>query len=274
MFHVSSSTSAATVASPLPAQQITAARILYGIYAWLQFMLLGVVALLGLLVLEPLERRRRWVRGAARIALTLAGMRVRTQGISQLPPACVVVANHCSYLDGVLLAAVLPSRFGFVIKREMARVPLVGMLLRRIGVEFVERRAGHQLMRDTRRLLRQAQRGESLVFFPEGTFEPAIGLLRFHIGAFAAAARANLPVVPMAIRGTRCCLPPGGPWPAPGRIEVRALPAVSELPGQRCAAASQGERARQLRARARTALLDELGEPDLDPPTPAETPSS
>jgi 1-acyl-sn-glycerol-3-phosphate acyltransferase len=274
MFRVSSSTPAATLGSLLPARAITAGRIFYGTYAWLQFTLLGMVALLGLLVLAPLERRRRWVRGAARLALTLAAMRVRTQGLAQLPPACVVVANHCSYLDGVILAAVLPTRFGFVIKREMARVPLAGILLRRIGVEFVERRAGHQLMRDTRRLLRQAQRGESLVFFPEGTFEPAIGLLRFHIGAFAAAARANLPVVPMAIRGTRRCLPPGGPWPAPGSIEVHALPAIREVPEQGCAAASQGERARALRTLARAALLAELGEPDLDAPTAAETHSS
>jgi 1-acyl-sn-glycerol-3-phosphate acyltransferase len=231
-------------------------RLAYGLYAWLQFSLVGVAALIGLLLLPGAVERRRWlVRRAARLALTLAGMRLRVRGLEQLPPACVVVANHCSYLDGVILAAILPARFGFVIKREMARVPFAGMLLRRIGVEFVERRAKEQLMRDTRRLLRRAQRGESLVFFPEGTFSTKVGLLRFHIGAFAAAARAGLPVVPLAIRGTRHCLPPGSPWPSPGRIELCALAPIGPLPS---------EHARELSGLARRALLGELGEPDLD----------
>jgi 1-acyl-sn-glycerol-3-phosphate acyltransferase len=189
-------------------------------------------------------------------------MRLRAQGLVTLPPACVLVANHCSYLDGVVLQALLPTRFGFVIKREMSSVPLAGLLLRRIGVEFVERRASRQVLRDTRRLLRQAAQGKSLVFFPEGTFSREVGLLHFHIGAFAAAARANLPVVALAISGTRRCLLPGTAWPAPGRIEVRALPVIPALPPDAADAAPQGERARWLRETARTALLGALGEPD------------
>jgi 1-acyl-sn-glycerol-3-phosphate acyltransferase len=190
-------------------------------------------------------------------------MRVSTQGLASLPDACVIVANHCSYLDGVVLQALLPPRFAFVIKREMSAVPLAGLLLRQIGVEFVERRARHQVLRDTRRLLRQAQLRQSLVFFPEGTFSQEVGLLQFHIGAFAAAARADLPVVPVAIQGTRRCLPPGQPWPAAGRIRVRALAPIPALTLDPAAAGSQGERARFLRESARSALLAALGEPDL-----------
>jgi len=237
--------------------------VVFSLYAWLQFLIVGLLALVGLLIVGPLARRRRLVRRSARWALTLAGMRVDAQGLSSLPESCVLVANHCSYLDGVVLAALLPARFGFVIKREMSTVPLAGLLLRRIGVEFVERRAPHQVLRDTRRLLRQAQRGASLVFFPEGTFSREVGLLHFHIGAFAAAARANLPVVPVAIRGTRHCLPPGCPWPSPGRIEVRVLAQIPALPAQAASGEAQGERARRLRESARGALLAALGEPDL-----------
>ncbi|HLK71640.1 MAG TPA: 1-acyl-sn-glycerol-3-phosphate acyltransferase, partial [Steroidobacteraceae bacterium] len=108
----------------------------------------------------------------------------------------------------------------------------------------------------------QAEQGKSLVFFPEGTFSREVGLLHFHIGAFAAAARANLPIVPLAISGTRRCLSPGTAWPAPGRIEVRALPVIPALPPDAAGAAPQGERARWLRETARMALLGALGEPD------------
>lgn len=263
MFPVSSARPTPALASSLPALPLTPWRVIFSFYAWLQFLLAGLLALVALLLPGPLARRRTLVRRTARLVLRLAGMRVRADGLARLPAACVVVANHCSYLDGVVLAALLPERFGFVIKREMSQVPLAGLLLRRIGVEFVERRARQQGLRDTRRLLRQAERGESLVFFPEGTFSHQIGLLHFHIGAFAAAARAGLPVVPVAIQGTRRCLPPGSPWLAPGRIEVRVLPAVAPGPEERGGADSQAERARWLRERARGALLAVLGEPDL-----------
>ena len=80
----------------------------------------------------------------ARLALRLAGMRLRVGGLEALPLPSVVVANHVSYLDGVVLHALLPVRFSFVIKREMSSVPLAGLLLRRLGAEFVERRGRAQ----------------------------------------------------------------------------------------------------------------------------------
>lgn len=247
-------------------------RILYGLYAWLQFVLIGLITLLLLALPSTLARRRALVGAAARLALRMAGMRVQIRvapevavgsrlGASQLPRPCIVVANHCSYLDGVLLAGALPASFSFVIKREMSLVPLAGLLLRRIGVQFMERRDQGQVLRDTRRVLREAASGQSLVFFPEGTFSHQVGLLHFHIGAFTAAARAQLPLVPLAIRGTRHCLPPGSLWPQPGRIEVQVLPVIPAVPAAQ--GIRNGAAAAVLREQARAALLHALGEPDL-----------
>jgi 1-acyl-sn-glycerol-3-phosphate acyltransferase len=237
--------------------------LMYGIGTWLQFVLATVLVLPVLLLTPSLSRRRAQVSGLARLALRLAGMRLELHGLDQLPQPCIVVANHSSYLDGVVLAATLPPCFSFVIKREMSAVPLAGTLLRRIGAEFVERGDRIRGARDARRLLRNAAVGHSLVFFPEGTFSSDVGLLRFHIGAFAAAVRANLPVVPVAIRGTRHCLPPASPWPRPGTIRIEALAA---LPAQPSAPGSDaGDRAALLRDAARAALLGALGEADLAP---------
>ncbi|MGH8142292.1 MAG: lysophospholipid acyltransferase family protein, partial [Steroidobacteraceae bacterium] len=110
-------------------------RIVYGVYAWLQFTLIGAACLAVLLCLRPLERRRAVVRRLSAVVLRLAGMRLHLADLDALPRPCVVVANHCSYLDGVVLAAALPAQFGFVIKREMMAVPLAGLLLQRIGAE-------------------------------------------------------------------------------------------------------------------------------------------
>ena len=59
-----------------------------------------------------------------------------------------------------------------------------------------------------------------MLFFPEGTFTAATGLRPFRLGAFKTAVEAGVPVVPMALRGTRHVLRDGAPWPRPGRVRL------------------------------------------------------
>lgn len=213
--------------------------------------------LLVLFLLPGLERRRRLVQAGARVALWAMGMRIRVLHAERLPAGpCVVVANHASYLDGVVMAAVLPPRFAFVIKREMDAVPLANLLLRRIGAEFVERSRNGRGARDARRLLKAARNPVSMVFFPEGTFGETPGLLRFHSGAFVFAARAALPLVPVALRGTRRALPQHPPLPWPSRIEVEILPRLAVATG------AGDDEVQRLRAEARAAIAVHCGEPD------------
>jgi 1-acyl-sn-glycerol-3-phosphate acyltransferase len=234
-------------------------RFIYGVYAAALFLVVVLVALVGVILLPTLKARRGTARIAARSFFLLAGMPLKLRGLENLPPGqCVVVANHASYLDGVVMAAALPPRFGFVIKREMNDVPVGGLLLRRLGSEFVERFNRHKGATDARRVLRTAANGHSLVFFPEGTFTPAVGLGKFHTGAFAIAARAACPVVPAVILGTRRNLPATRVLPRPGLIEVRYYPAVAASPAR-----AGDDPAIVLRDRSRAVILAELGEPDL-----------
>src|SRR4051812_31110246 len=115
------------------------ASFVYGIYTYCVFSVLGLTALLGM-ALPGLARRRGVARAMSRLLLLFTGMPLVVKNLERIPAGqCVVVANHASYLDGVVMTAALPPRFGFVIKREMERVPLAGALLRRLGSEFVER---------------------------------------------------------------------------------------------------------------------------------------
>lgn len=227
---------------------------LYGLQFAVVFTVVSLVSIALLAVLPGIERRRRLVRRAAALVFRLGRVPLRVEGLERLPPEhCVVVANHASYLDGVLLTAALPPRFAFVIKREMTQVPLAHYLLRRIGSEFVERFDKHQGAVDARRIFRNGPSGQSLVFFPEGTFGPEPGLRRFQPGAFVLAVRHGLPVVPVIIRGSRHVLPAGRVLPRPGRIEVLVRPALP--PADRHAA-------RTLLEDARRSILDGLPEPD------------
>jgi 1-acyl-sn-glycerol-3-phosphate acyltransferase len=236
-------------------------RFAYGLYAIGAFLLLALCTLLATLCLPGVQRRRAAARAGARAFLWAAGMPLTVRCLERLPAGqCVVVSNHASYIDGVVFTAALPPRFGFVIKREMNSVPLAGLLLRRLGSEFVERFNRNRGAADARRVLRNAVSGNSLVFFPEGTFPQRPGLLKFHTGAFLTAARAGCPVVPALVKGTRVTLAPGGALPRPGRIVVEILPAVTVDADTTEVAASQ------LRDRARESILRELGEPDMSVP--------
>ena len=236
-------------------------RFTYGLYAIAAFLLLALCTLLATLFLPGVQRRRAAARAGARAFLWAAGMRLTVRCLDRLPAGqCVVVSNHASYIDGVVFTAALPPRFGFVIKREMNSVPLAGLLLRRLGSEFVERFNRNRGAADARRVLRNAVSGNSLVFFPEGTFPKHPGLLKFHTGAFLTAARAGCPVVPATVKGTRIALSPGGGLPRPGRIVVEILSPVEAATDSADMAASE------LRDLARESILRELGEPDMAVP--------
>lgn len=236
------------------------ANAIYGLYAVVAFLLLGSIALLLVTVVPGLNirARRAIAHYAAQGFFRAAAMRVTVLGTQHLPSApCVVVANHASYIDGVVLKAFLPARFSFVIKKEVTKVPLAGLLLRRIGSEFVDRFNRHAGGMDARRLIKTAHAGQSLVFFPEGTFVERPGVGKFHTGAFAIAARVGLPVVPVAIRGTRHILPSGRVLPRFGRIEIEILPALP------VAIAGDPNSVHAVRDQARTRIVAALGEPDL-----------
>jgi len=232
---------------------------LYGIYAWSTFLVIGCVALLLLLILPGLRLRRTIGCYCARAWLAVVGVRIAYAGADLLPDTpSVIVANHSSYIDGVLLKAVLPARFAFVIKKEMVRVPLAGLLLRRLGAEFVDRFNRHSGAMDARRLMRAASGGGSMVFFPEGTFTGRPGLARFHGGAFTIAARARMPVVPLVIRGARHVLRGDSIWLRPGRVHIEVLMPITAPEFQEHSAAADYQR-----DHSRAKILLALGEPDL-----------
>ena len=235
-----------------------ALRTLYGACAMAAFSLMFVVATLLALVVPWLDWRRRITHRLATLALPVLGLRVTVTGLENLPPTnCVVVANHASYLDGIIMKAVLPPRFSFVIKREAASLPLAGFLLKRIGSEFVDRHSEGGRRRDALRVLRVAESGRALVFFPEGTFDAVPGLKRFHVGAFAAAVRGEMPVVPVVILGARRAMPGGAMLVRPGRIRVEILEPI--------AVPAAVHAADEMRSEARQRMVARLDEPDLAP---------
>lgn len=225
---------------------------LYGAYAIVTFSATALTTCV-LVVLCPGQENRRRIGGAGvRLALRFIGIPFKVRGHEHLPVGpCIVVANHASYLDGLVLTAALPPRFSFVIKAEAGRVPALGLLLRRMGAAFVTRADAHRASLETRRLIRGITAGASLAIFPEGTFSTRSEMLPFRLGAFVIAARAGAPVVPVAIHGTRHVLPDVCCLPRRGCIRVELLAPL--LPN-----ADQDDTAACLRDRAYGAVHQQL----------------
>jgi 1-acyl-sn-glycerol-3-phosphate acyltransferase len=197
---------------------------LFGVYAWAVLVFCVLFGVIAALIVPSLDGRRRWVSAAARGVFRLTATPCRVSGLEKLPSDhCVVIANHASYLDGIILKAFLPPRFAFVIKGEMRKFPVVSFMLHRIGSKFVERFVVAKSARDARAIVKSARQGESIAIFPEGTFIREPGLGRFRPGAFSAAINGQLPVVPVVIHGSRHMMPADQNLPVPGRITIDVL---------------------------------------------------
>lgn len=186
---------------------------LYSWWCWSCFIAVVIVFTPPILILPGLRTRQRVARRAIRIAWTLCGLRPTITGAAHLSAGrAIVVANHASYLDGLLLTGVLPAGYAFVVKREMSGVPLAGLLLRRLGTAFVARQDAAAAARDARSILSRARNGDAFAFFPEGTIPPGGNLGPFRLGAFLTAAELDYPIVPISLVGTAAALPDDRRW--------------------------------------------------------------
>tara|TARA_R110000850_G_scaffold191091_17_gene317487 strand:- start:8775 stop:9512 length:738 start_codon:yes stop_codon:yes gene_type:complete len=232
-------------------------RIIETLYGLVSLIIFGVVVFIivcPLVILGPTLPIRRFIgRIGVRIALLCIGIPMRIKGLENVPDGvCVAVSNHASYIDGVVLTSALPARFTFVVQDGAASWPYVGLVIRRMGVTFVNRSSPRQGANQTRDLIRRVQQGQSLAIFAEGTFVAEPGLMPFKKGAFMIAAKGGALVLPVCIRGTRRFFGSGSILPRWSPIEIEMCPAIPV-----------NQDAAQLSDAARAAISPICGEPDL-----------
>ena len=162
-----------------------------------------------LLIGRPGLRADQAVRMWCRMVLKACAIPVRVSGVAHLDgvgPA-ILVANHASYVDSVVLMATIPTDFRFIAKRRLADYPLIGTVIRKAGHVTIEKATVAQQISGADLLARQLREGRQILVFPEGTFFRKPELRRFRLGAFKAAVDTKCAVVPIALRGTRLVLP-------------------------------------------------------------------
>ena len=125
------------------------------------------------------------------------------QGRENLPASggIVLVANHISYWDPVVIICAFSRKVHFMAKSELFNIPILGSILGIAG-SFPVRRdiSDRSAIRTAAKLLEE---GHVVGVFPEGTRSHSGGLLKPNLGAAMLAARAGVPMIPVAVIGTR-----------------------------------------------------------------------
>lgn len=237
----------------------TARRIgawVYGCYAWTIFVV--VVLSFGCLAMLAgrADRARRLARFCARWMFRLAGMPLSVTGLERLPAQShVLLVNHTSFLDALVLIALLPAPPGytFTTRQEFPLQSLLYPLLRSVRT-IVLRHPGETHHSGNVVIMKSAlERAENLLVFPEGQFAPEPGLRPFHSGAFVAAAQANVPIVIAGLRGARGALRLGTWLPKRTSISLEIGPTLTPRE-------NDPEAVHALMTAARTAMIPLTGE--------------
>lgn len=183
---------------------------------------MGTLALVASLF-DGTGRVQHWfARTWSTMIIKTVGVRVRIEGQEHLRGvgAAIYAANHLSALDIPVLYSSLPGQFRIMAKRELFRYPFLGWYLKRSGQIPIVYGDAHASLKSLNRAGDTLRKGMPLMVFPEGGRSPNGELQEFMGGAFFAAIRAQVPVVPMAIVGTYELLPINSFHMLPGEVAL------------------------------------------------------
>ena len=183
------------------ALQFTAARLL-GIWRAFAIVFFSFSALAHNAITVPFVRRSQraharavWLHGWCRFACGVLGIRIRTHG--SMPSSGLLVSNHLSYLDIIVLSSIRPCVF--VAKRDVARWPLFGWLAHAAGTIFVDRERKFSSPNAVNGIRDAITSGSVVVLFPEGTSSDGSTVLPFKSALLESAAQLRSPIAAASI---------------------------------------------------------------------------
>lgn len=235
---------------------------LYSIYALLVFALWIVASWIAVYFAPSRRVAARITTSALRSYFVVIGCRVQVRGREHLAGAGarVLVCNHTSYADVLVLLGAIGADYQFVAKIEARKIPFIGTFLRRLGHFAIDRRNPRARVRQFAQIENALRLGQSVLLFPEGTFTQQEGVRPFHIGAFKAAVHTRCPIVPIALQGTRRLLPDGSYLPRRTAITLTICPPLEPTS---VAGSPEWKEMVRLRDAAREAISQYAGEPLL-----------
>ncbi len=203
-------------------------------YWWSLFLAGALLGLLGppILIIAWLVNKHDlvypWALFGAGRWLAWSGVRVRVKGLELLDPkqTYVFVSNHRSYLDTATLFIFTGRRIGLLAKKELLKVPVLGVGMGFVNVMAIDRSNRESAIRTTEAAAERIRSGISFAVFVEGTRAKPGELLPFKKGAFYMARQAGVPVVPVAIKHSDELMGKGTGEAKSGTLEMIIMPPV------------------------------------------------
>lgn len=229
----------------------------------------GSLALIASVLAPRSNAVMRLGRPWSRLLLACAGVRPRYDGLhfAALGHPVVFASNHLSIVDIWALIPVLPLETKFVAKRSLFRFPIFGRAMRAGGFIAIDRDRFRDAVASLGVAVERIREGDSVIVFVEGTRSPDGSLRRFKKGAFRLAAQADVPIVPVSIRGTFGVVRPRSLRVTPGPVEVTFHAPVAP------ATTADGDVTGWM-AEVRGVIARAVGEVSAEPPVePAQRPS-
>ena len=129
---------------------------------------------------------------------------MKVEGLENLPGhnRIIYIGNHQAYADIPFMMANLPTTIGFIAKKELGRIPILGIWMHALHCIFIDRGNFRKAMRDIETGIAEAEKGYPKVIFPEGTRSKGPKMGPFKAGSILLAAKAGLTIVPVTIDGT------------------------------------------------------------------------
>lgn len=158
----------------------------------------------------------------ARILLLLFNTRIEVIGAENIyvGKPQILMANHQSDFDILVLLAAIPGQFRWIAKKELLKIPLFGIAMRKSGYIGIDRQNHEKAMESIEKALQKIREGKSIMSFPEGT-RSRNGIIRpFKQGMFHLAIASGAPIVPISIIGSGQIMPKGSLNVKPGKITV------------------------------------------------------
>jgi 1-acyl-sn-glycerol-3-phosphate acyltransferase len=180
----------------------------------------GSLSLLASCIEKDGRLQHRIARIWARVSLQIAGAPVTVIGGDHLPTLAIYAANHASFMDIPVIFSSLPFPFRILAKQSLWKWPFIGWHLNRSGQIPVEGESTRSSITGLNRALGALRSGTPLFIFPEGGRTEDGNLRPFMNGPAFLAIRAQVPIVPMALIGTRDLLPMHAAHFRPRRVKL------------------------------------------------------
>ena len=208
----------------------------YQLYAWLVFFPLAVLislvcstgAIVSAYLVNPHFASRVFGTAWARLIAWLTPVVVEVEGheFANRGRSYVVVSNHQSMYDIFVIYGWLSLDLKWVMKKELRKVPGIGMGCEKVGHIFVNRRDHVQAAEAINQALQRLGDGIGILFFPEGTRSRDGQLLPFKKGAFYTAVEQQIPLLPVTVSGTRDIMPAKSLRLFPGKARLVIHPPI------------------------------------------------